>query len=362
MKQRIILLILMVVPVLSPAQSTLKAKNLLVVTIDGLRWQEVFRGADPRLINDSSQAGNISVTKEKYWNNLTLERRNLLMPFFWNTIAVKGQVHGNRDNGSLVNVTNPYWFSYPGYSEIWTGYADPAVNSNELGPNPNSNVLEYMIAVQPALKGKIAAFASWGPLNDILNETRSQILVNAGYERMPEELLGPGMEALNQIQFELPDLFGGIRLDGATFQLGFNYLKAHRPRILYLSFDETDDLAHGGKYDLYLNSTRYTDGFLQQLWEWIQSDPQYKDQTTLFVTCDHGRGEGTKGWHDHGTSTPHSGETWFAVIGPDTPATGESKAGQYYNNQFAATLSALMGIPYISDKPVGKPILQVLGQ
>lgn len=359
MKQKLILLLL-AMPALMLAQPALQTKNLIVVTIDGLRWQEVFRGADPLLINDSTQVGNIAELKEKYWNALTTERRNRLMPFFWQTIAVKGQVYGNRDAGSLVNVTNSYWFSYPGYSEIWTGYADPAVNSNDLGPNPNTNVLEFMMAQQPDLKGKIAAFASWGPLNEILNESRSHIFVNAGFEKLPENLLKPDMEALNQIQFELPDLFGGIRLDGATFQLGFSYLKTYRPRILYLAFDETDDLAHGAKYDLYLNTTHYTDGFLQQLWEWIQADPEYRNKTTLLVTCDHGRGEGKSGWHDHGTNTPHSGETWFAVMGPDTPATGESKSGQYYNNQFAATLAALMGLSYTADKPVG-PVLPVLG-
>ena len=131
---------------------------------------------------------------------------------------------------------------------------------------------------------------------------------------------------------------------------------------MYFAFDETDDLAHGAKYDLYLNTAHYTDGFLQQLWQWIQSEPDYKDKTTLLVTCDHGRGEGKNGWRDHGSETPHSDETWFAVIGPDTPATGGVKSGQYYNNQYAATMAALMGLSYTPEKPAGKIILPVLGR
>ncbi len=362
MKFKITFIFMMVLPGWLSAQGPMKTKNLVEVTIDGLRWQEVFRGADALLIHDSVQAGDIASLKTKYWNSLTTERRSLLMPFVWNTLAVKGQIYGNRDAGSRVNVTNPYWFSYPGYNEIWTGYADPAVNTNEYGPNTNTTVLENMAAQLPDLNGHMAAFASWNTLNDILNEKRSGIYVNAGFELLPESLVKPGMEALNRIQFELPDLFGGVRLDAATFHLGFSYMKAFRPRIMYFAFDETDDLAHGGKYDLYLNTAHYTDGFLRQLWEWIQADPEYKNQTTLLVTCDHGRGEGRTGWHDHGANTPHSDETWFAVIGPDTPATGEVKSGQYYNNQYAGTMAALLGLTYTPEKQAGEPILPVLGR
>ena len=64
------------------------------------------------------------------------ERRKLLMPFFWNTIAKQGQVYGNRRYSNNVNTANKYWFSYPGYNEIFTGYPDTAVNSNEYPPTP----------------------------------------------------------------------------------------------------------------------------------------------------------------------------------------------------------------------------------
>jgi hypothetical protein len=43
--------------------------------------------------------------------------------------VAKGQI-GNRALGNKVNNANPYWFSYPGYNEIMTGYADTLINSN----------------------------------------------------------------------------------------------------------------------------------------------------------------------------------------------------------------------------------------
>jgi arylsulfatase A-like enzyme len=127
-----------------------------------------------------------------------------------------------------------------------------------------------------------------------------------------------------------------------------------------LSFDETDDFAHEGRYDLYLNSANYTDGFIKELWQWVQSQNEYKDKTTLLITVDHGRGIGDMGWRDHGAKTEHSNETWFAIIGPDTPAAGELHKGQYYNSQYAQTIASLLGVTYVNEKPVGGIISEVV--
>jgi hypothetical protein len=342
------------------AQVIYKTKNIILVTIDGFRWQEVFNGADSSFLHNKNLVENRQVFDKKYWNDNLAERRNLLLPFFWQTLAVKGQIYGNRQKNSFVNVRNPYWFSYPGYNEILTGFADERINSNEYGPNPNINIFEFISNRSNEFQGKIAVFTSWDAFNDILNEKRSHILVSAGFEKITERV-SEKMDLLNKLQSELPDIFGGVRLDGVTYNMGFEYLKTRKPRILYLAFDETDDFAHGGKYDQYLNSAHYTDGFLQEIWQWIQSDPDYKDKTTMFVTCDHGRGEGTEGWKSHGTDTPHSGETWFAVIGPDTPAIGEITGGQYYNNQYANTMATLLGFKYENEGTIGEAIPGVLG-
>src|ERR1700753_4024305 len=106
-------------------------RKIVVVTFDGYRWKDVFRGADsalffPKLTGSKDSARLV----ETFWGHDISERRRKLMPFFWNTIATKGQVYGDRDIDSKDNVTNPYWFSYPGYNEIFTGYADTVINSN----------------------------------------------------------------------------------------------------------------------------------------------------------------------------------------------------------------------------------------
>lgn len=127
---------------LSHAQKT---ENIIIITTDGFRWQEIFKGMDPVIANDKKfNQGDSAYIYKKYWNPDFKESRQKLMPFLWSEIASKGQIYGNRDLGNKVDVSNPYWFSYPGYSEIMTGNVDILVNSNDYKPNPNVNVLEYL--------------------------------------------------------------------------------------------------------------------------------------------------------------------------------------------------------------------------
>ena len=97
---------------------------------------------------------------------------------------------------------------------------------------------------------------------------------------------------------------------------------------------------------------------MADLWNTLQSMAQYKDKTTLIITCDHGRGDKIKStWRDHGTKVEDSHQLWLAVIGPDTNTLGEVKTpGQLYQKQIAATISNLFGFSFISNHPVAYPI------
>ena len=113
-----------------------QTENIIIITTDGFRWQEVFKGMDSAIANNKRfNQGDSSYLYEKYWSNDATERRKKLLPFLWSTVSAHGQLYGNRTLGNKVNNANPYWFSYPGYNEIMTGYADTAVNSNEYPPN-----------------------------------------------------------------------------------------------------------------------------------------------------------------------------------------------------------------------------------
>ena len=96
---------------------------------------------------------------------------------------------------------------------------------------------------------------------------------------------------------------------------------------------------------------------LAQLWEWVQSQPDYRNQTTLLITTDHGRGNGENNWRKHRLLAAGSRHIWFAVLGPDTPAFGEMRIkSKTYQNQVAKTLAAFLGLPYRNAQPVGEVV------
>jgi bisphosphoglycerate-independent phosphoglycerate mutase (AlkP superfamily) len=168
---------------------------------------------------------------------------------------------------------------------------------------------------------------------------------------------------LNDLVRDSTPLWDGLLHDSFTFHAAFDYLREEHPRVLYIAFDETDDWAHEGRYDRYLQAAHRVDEFVGRLWNFIQSNPRYRNRTTLILTADHGRGtgEGPKGWRDHGKDVPGAEDIWLAVVGPDTPALGErSQTPLIYQNQIAATLAAFLGEDFAAALPrAGKPIREL---
>lgn len=356
--KRIIFLLMMVSTSVFAQQKT---KNLVVVTLDGYRWKEFFAGADEELINTKAFITQKDV-KQKYWRATPEERREVLMPFVWGTIAKKGQLYGNRNLGNLMNVKNKYWFSFPGYNEMFTGYPDTLVNSNAFPPNPNINVLEF-INQQPLYKGKVAVFAGWNAYYRILNQERNQLPINAGWAEFKGPNITDLQKFLNWQQKYTPQIMGpDERIDAITYPMAKEYVKQNKPRVFYLALIDTDAFGHQGKYDLYLDAANRTDAILEDLWNYLQNEPFYKDQTTLVITTDHGRGDGAS-WKSHKNSIPHCDEVWFAAMGPDTKPLGEIKtSGQIYQNQIAKTLAAFLGLDFTSKNPIGETITSLFGK
>jgi hypothetical protein len=345
-----------------------RTRNVIVVMLDGMRWEEVFRGADPKLINKRSpkllghSAERTSLAKELYWRDTAAERRQALMPFMWSVVATQGQIFGNRDLGSDSHVTNRQKFSYPGYNETLTGSPDNRrITSNHNIPNPNVTVMEWLDK-RPAFKGRVAAFGAWQVFKGIFNSERCGFVVNTAYEPLVDVPPTPELALLNTLKDKTPRVWRDESFDLLPFYTAVEYLKVKKPRVMFIGLGETDDWAHMGAYPEYLNAAHRDDEYLRELWTLVQSMPEYRDQTTLIVLPDHGRGTGPL-WVIHAWPVPGSGQTWMAFLGPDTPALGERQyAGTVRESQVAATVAALMGEDYKAAVPeAGIPIMDVLG-
>ncbi|MAU14945.1 MAG: phosphoglyceromutase [Muricauda sp.] len=330
--------------------------KVILITLDGFRWQELFTGADSLLIGNSDYVDDTDMLKEAFWRETPEERREALLPFLWGQVEKMGQIHGNRVLGSKVNLTNTMWFSYPGYNEILTGAADDArIRSNDKIPNPNTTILERYNNT-PEGKGKVAAFGSWDVFPYIINEERSGVPVNAGFEAATENL-SEREKFLNQLQDQIPSPWGTVRLDAFTHHYALEHMKKEHPKLVYISYGETDDFAHDGDYQAYLKSAHNTDALIKEIWEFTQQDDFYKDQTVFIITTDHGRGtQPLDTWRSHGGNIKGADQVWMVAFGKGVRPMGEVWLGeQLYSNQFAPTILKLLGMPIVGDIK-GEPI------
>ena len=337
-----------------------ETENVILVTMDGFRWQELFGGADPRLM--TKEAGKVDqpdTLRTKYYRENPSDARQALLPFFWSTVAKHGQVFGDPSLDSSVVVTNDHVFSYPGYNELLCGFGDPAIDSNDKIHNANVTVLEWLHR-KPKYSGRVAAFASWDVFPYIINTNRSGVYVNAGWQ--PLDFLSDETlrDQANTLADQLPHYWASVRYDAFTFQGALAYLRRKQPRVLYVALGETDDWAHAGRYDLYLDAARNNDRFIQQLWETAQSVPKYKGKTSLVITTDHGRGDGREEWKNHNAQTPGADRMWIAIMGPDTPSEGVVGNAQLTQAQVAATVADLLGENFQQhDTRIAAPIKRV---
>jgi hypothetical protein len=301
------------------------------------------------------------VLRQRYWRDDPDQRRALLFPFLWGTVAKQGQIFGNQARGSVAHVTNGKAFSYPGYNEMSTGYPNDAIDSNEFGPNPNASVFEWLNK-SDEFRGRVAIYGTWNAYDDIFNRKRSGLVMQTGWS-LPKKDHETPRDALLRELFATTTQFDEEDSPNSFLQIPLiDYVKSGKPRVLFVGYGETDNWAHQGRYDLVLDSAHRFDRLVEQLWNTMQAMPQYRGTTTFIITADHGRGSGLTEWKEHGVEEKGSENIWIAVMGPDTAPLGErTQVPPVAQAQIAATVAAFVGKDYHAAVPkAAAPIAAVL--
>ncbi|WP_293356777.1 alkaline phosphatase family protein [Phenylobacterium sp.] len=354
---RFLTALLLAVLLTAPAQAADRGRRLVLVTLDGLHWTELFRGADPERAADPAA---VAADQRQAIRRAFVEpadRARALMPFLNEVVAREGVLIGDRDHGSCAAVGNAMWFSYPGYNEILTGKPDPAIKSNTHGPNANVSFLAWLNR-QPGFAGRVEAVGSWRTFRDILGAPGSGLPVNAGWEDAPTRT--PAEAAIARLQAGSARIWPEVRLDTFTQAYALELLKRRKPRVLYVAYGETDDFAHEGRYDQVLWAAQRADRFVGELWKALQADPAYAGRTTLIVTTDHGRGtNGKQAWRHHGKPFAESDQVWIGALGPDV-AKGAQPEGCASSSQIAATGLAALGVDWRAFDPAAGTPLDIL--
>lgn len=338
----------------------LKTRNVVLVTLDGVRAQEIFGGLDEAIAqHDAKQEySEIAEVRQRYAGDDAGQRRTALLPNFWNRLAPQGVVLGNAAFGNHVQVQNRILWSTPGYVEMLTGAPRADVTDNV------DHRFAYKTALQHAREqlglgfGEVAQIGSWNGYSLASASVDDAFLMVGTFDAVPEPYSNPHMGELAELRREVMGLWSEGSNDTLTFRIAHEYLRQNQPRVMWLALVNSDDWAHADRYDRYLDYLHQADGFLGELWDTLQSSDFYRDQTTLIITTDHGRGLQGSDWAEHDITIPGSEAIWLAIIGPDTPDVGEVKTpGMAYQGQVAATLLFYLGLDY---RALGADVLPAL--
>jgi hypothetical protein len=273
----------------APAQ---KPDPVVLVTIDGARWQDVFDGA-------------------------------ALMP----TLHALGREQGafvGADAGRAMRATGPNFVSLPGYTEIFTGRASSMCRDNDC---PHTSTLTLLD--RAADRGlSVAAFASWEKLDRAITARPGRFVVSTGRDAGDDSPPWPGS--------------GSYRGDAKTAELALDYLELVQPDLLFIGLGDPDEHAHHGNVGGYRAALAHADAVLARLVRVLDRMGDRGKATHVFVTADHGR---ANDFRSHGGHAPESARVWLVGAGPRIRARGHSRSPrERHLADIAPTIATLIGV------------------
>jgi hypothetical protein len=349
--------------------ATARGHNVILITVDGLRNEELFGGIDERVLGSVENSGieyesESTRVRAAYAGSSPGLSRSALMPFFWTELVPNGVLLGNESKGGGVQVKNKELFSAPGYIEILTGEAHHDVVSNDVIRYPYPSFMEFAKDGLGLGYTDVATIGSWEGFATLSSSRPDLFFTNTGFEEVAPTRATERMRWLGEIQHDIMSLWPEGRSDAVTFGMSVETLQKFKPRVLYIAFGETDDWAHQRRYDRYLDYIHLFDSYLKRLWTLLQSMDEYRNNTTLIITTDHGRPHDPKEWVEHGTGMAGSEAIWIAIIGPGVPQRGEvAPPNPVTQSDVAATALKLLGLDYRQFNPkMGPPIPAAFGE
>ena len=116
-----------------------------------------------------------------------------------------------------------------------------------------------------------------------------------------------------------PDYWPNLHSVGATdedvLHEAQSVIATDHPQLLWVYFADVDYAGHHLGWEGYTRAIEIADSLVGELWATIQADPVYQDNTTMFVTNDHGRHTGDD-FAGHGDDCEGCRHIMFLAIGP----------------------------------------------
>lgn len=286
-----------------------RADPVVLVVLDGVRWQEIFGGTDAALAAGSP---------------LALEDAAALMPNLHTLRIERGASLGGTPRGH-IHASGPNFVSLPSYREIFSGRAVADCTDNECDRIARDTVVDEL----RDRDRKVAVFSSWEKIELAASARPRDVVVSAGRPPGDDTDPWPGV--------------GPFRRDRATADVALAHLERERPDLLFLGLGETDEYAHRGDYAGYLSALKGADRVLGELLAALDRMGERGARTHVLVTTDHGR---SASFRHHGKSFPESSRVWLVASGPRIEARGDlDDRGDRRLRDVAPTIRFLQGLP-----------------
>ena len=292
-----------------------KTENVVVIVTDGLRWQEVFRGAETALRHREAGRRRGRRCDEGRLLAATAARSaaKRCFPSSGRSSRRRAQIYGNADAGSSAQVANGFKFSYPGYNEIITGAGDPRIDSNEYGPNPE----RVGLRVDERAARNSTAASPWSragtPSPDL--QPRPQPPRHAG--RLGDAGSRPprtrGRSCSTRSTRTITHEFSDMPWDALLQQTLLDYVAREEaaPALRRLRRDRRVGAQRPLRPRRCSRRTPWT-ASSGSSGRRCRRCPQYQDKTTFIITTDHGRGDGPENWKHHDWNVDGAENMWIA--------------------------------------------------
>lgn len=332
-------------------------RNVILVVLDGVRWQDVFYGVDPVMQLDAPATP-------------TLRAPELVPALF--SLMSRGVGLGAAPTGSgldrvrgAVYVPAPY-ISLPSYRTIVTGGDPPedCIDNNSSGCWASNSPGRFLWTEVAATGATVGAVGSWPTLRHLVAPGELRVDYSFGYgadDSSQTLLVGDyaSMRAHAQSLGSAPANHGTYRRDEETIALALKYVEDRQPRFLFVSLGDADEYGHASvgtsRYAEYIAALRRQDQFIRSLVAVLQAKGQYGEETAVIVTADHGRNRGFTRHVERagGAEDQYAGRSWLVAAGGGIRAQGlVLDHPPYQLRDLAASIRAMLSMAGVSRAPI----------
>ncbi len=319
----------------STAKLPARPNRVVLVVIDGVRWQDVFEGVDRTL----AQIYRLSQDE--------VVGPGRLVPNLHRLATSDGIAVGAPGYGEPMRAAGPHYVSQPGYLELFTERPAATCFSNECPPVKEPTFLDAVASATPPGEASAAVVASWEVIARTASAAPKDFVLSAGQQRgANQDALGVSPRAIHALEAARTASpspgHGEYRPDRYTREIALAYLEERHPRFLFLGLGDSDEYAHQGDYRGYLRALHEADKAVGELLETLDRMGDDGRNTTVLVTTDHGR---ERAFMSHGSFAPESARVWMVAAGNVQPLGRIPIPRTTHLYDVGPTIRALMGLP-----------------